>query len=187
MSAKGQDRKRTGAERWNDAVRIAYDQEDDPAPPGEESIPGPEAVLAMGDEELDKKLREAGVDLAALDAKADAACEKYKAHAAKGEAAPPSEEPEAWVASKHIASARDVRPTRRSRVALMAAVGIAAAGAVGVATYLATHNPPQKDVTPKPDAGAPPVPETPKTAEPKPTAPPTPATQTPGPDKKKGP
>ena len=186
MSAKTEGRKRTGAERWNDAVRVAYEQDDDPVLPGDEAVPGPEAILAMSDEELDRTLREAGVDLAALEAKADAAAEKYKAHLAKAEAAPPSEEPEAWVASTHIASTRDVRPTRRSRVALMAAVGIAAAGAVGVATYLATQNPPQKDVTPKPDAGAPPVPETPKTAEPKP-APPTATTPAPGSDKKKGP
>ncbi len=73
-------------------------------------------------------------------------------------------------------------------MALVAAVGIAAAGAVGVATYLATRNPPQKEVTPSRDAGAPLVPETPKTAQPKPATTTPAATETPGPDnKKKGP
>ncbi len=188
MSAKTQGRRRTGAERWNDAVRIAYERDDNPSLPDDEAIPGPEAVLAMSDEDLERKLREAGVDLAALEAKADAASEKYKARLAKAEPPPPSEEPEAWVASRRVVSTRDDRPTRRSRVALVAAVGIAAAGAVGVATYLATRNPPQKEVTPSRDAGAPPVPETPKTAQPKPATTTPAATETPGPDnKKKGP
>jgi hypothetical protein len=185
MTAKTRGRKRTAVERWNDAVRIAHEHDDASDRTEEERVPGPEAVLALSEEELDRQLREAGVDLDALHAQADAACEVYKAHVAKVDPAPPSEAPETWVMSSRSPSMRAVRPTRRSRAPLIACVAAAAAGAVGVASYLAAHNPPEKDVTPKPDAGAPPVPEAPKTVEPKPVAPPPTAPEAPSPDDKK--
>ena len=95
MSARTKGRKRTGAERWNDAVRVAFERDDDPALTEDQAIPGPEAILAMSDEDLERTLLEAGVDLAALEAKADAACAKFRAHMANADAPPPSEEPAA--------------------------------------------------------------------------------------------
>ncbi len=184
MSDKTQGPKRTGAERWNDAVRIAYERDDDPAATDAEAIPGPEEILAMSDEQIERQLREAGIDLAALDAKADLACETYKERVAKVEPAPTSEEPAAWVASRQtVPSTSRVRATR-GRVALVACAVAVAAGAVGVAAYLASRSPPQKDVTPRPDAGHAPTPEAPNTAEPKPAATTAPATT--AADQKKG-
>ena len=63
-------RKRSAVERWNHAVHEAY--LDDAA----ELM---KVVLAMTDEEVDAELVKAGVDLKALDAKADAEYERFKA------------------------------------------------------------------------------------------------------------
>ena len=69
---QGQKRARSAVDRWNHAVREAYAQP--------KVDPDARAVLEASDEEIERQLREAGVDLAAEDAKADAT---YEAAVAK--------------------------------------------------------------------------------------------------------
>ncbi len=69
---RGQKRARSAVDRWNHAVREAYAQP--------KVDPDARAVLEASDEEIERQLREAGVDLAAEDAKADAT---YEAAVAK--------------------------------------------------------------------------------------------------------
>ncbi len=63
--AQGQKRPRSEVARWNHAVREAYARTD----------PDASAMAEGSDEDLERVLREAGVDLAAEDAKADATYE----------------------------------------------------------------------------------------------------------------
>jgi uncharacterized Ntn-hydrolase superfamily protein len=147
-------------DRWNDIVREAYTV--DEAPDARE-------VLEASDEEIERQLREAGVDLTECDAKADTTYEAMVAKLAEGTSAGsprrgPQEgaarsvddgnedmggQDEAWVASTAKPSTTRV-PPRRSRMVWLA-WAVAAATATGGAAYVAAHAPHHDVETPKDD------------------------------------
>ncbi len=166
-------RERTAVELWNHAVREAHAGDD-----------GSDAsdVLEASDEEIERRLLAAGLDLAAEDA---AAAATYPAMVARLEAErrrPAADEGDApgsdvaWVAPTEL---RPLPRAPRSR-AVWLAYAIAAAAAIGGAAYVAGH----RDRNPPP-------PEEPKHEEPvvhpvdtAKVPPPAPApTERPGPDK----
>jgi hypothetical protein len=168
--------------RWNHAVREAYAGSDARADADAR------AVLEASDEEIERQLREAGFDLDAENAKADATYEamlaKHFPHAvAKASPAldPASDadqgadaEP-AWVAtteSNVVAMPR--KPTRSAWVVWLIAAALATAGAA----YVAGHRP-EPPPSPPPEAPK----EAPTTVTPKPTPPaPVPPVPAPAPE-----
>jgi len=138
IKAKRARREDTAAERWNRAVREAYTV--DAAEPSDVSD-----VLEASDEEIERQLRAAGVDLAAEDAKAAAT---YDAMIAKLEAdrrrlaavedVDGRRSDVAWVASTDVPARAAVRPARRCR-AVWLVCAVAAAAATGSAAYVAGH------------------------------------------------
>jgi hypothetical protein len=174
-------------EQWNRAVREAYEGDD---------ANDARSVLEASDEEVERRLREAGVDLDAEAASADATYEamlaKHFPHAASTASAaldPASETDEGahaepdWVAtteSNVVAMPR--KPTRSAWVVWLIAAALATAGAAYVAGHRREPPPPPEEpkeeapttVTPKPTPPAPvaPIPEpVPEPARPTPKAP----------------
>jgi hypothetical protein len=140
--------KRTGAsdvERWNRAVREANTKT--------EVAPGAKEVLEASDEEIERQLLAAGVDLEAEDAKADATYDAMIAKLGQGEPRAPRAVTDdsaddvgdrgdaAWVAE---AAPKNVVPMRRRR-AVWLAYAVAAAAATSGAAYVAAHwGPPEE-------------------------------------------
>jgi hypothetical protein len=136
----------TDVDRWNHAVRVAFDDEDDGLD---------DETDAMSDAEIEAELRAAGVDLDAFHAKMDGLYQQYVA----GAASAPEGEGVAWTKGDAPESAPD-RPRKIGRGGHVAAYGLmAAAATAGLATYLATRPPEETpDVKPK-DAEAPKAPK----------------------------
>ncbi len=163
----------SAVERWNHAVREAYVRSDVDA--------DAQAVLEASDEEIERQLLAAGVDLAAEDAKAAATYEAARAAFARGVGArvkavdDDSDDPRseaAWVAEAGPRSNVVTMP-RRTRRAAWIVYAVAAAAATGGAAYVAGH---QRVEVPHHDEPAPTPPEpTAPTANPAPPAPPAPA------------
>jgi hypothetical protein len=146
--AKGPDGT-TDVERWNHAVRIAFDED-----PGELD----DETDAMSDAEVEADLRAAGVDTDAFHAKMDALYKQYIAGAAPSErpaAKAPETDEGAWTKGEMPRSVPG-KPRKEGRGRhVVAYAAVAAAATAGVATYLATRPPPETpDVKPK-DAEAP--------------------------------
>jgi hypothetical protein len=166
----------SAVEKWNHAVREAY--ADSSAGAGVDA--GPE----LSDEEVERQLVAAGVDLAAEDAKAaatyDAVVAMLERQSASVAGDHDEEEPRsnvAWVASTATPSAA-TPPAKRSR-AVWIAYAIAAAIAVGGAAYVAGHQAPPPEppmdtpiVHPTEPTPAPTVAPTAPAPEPQPSGPP---------------
>jgi hypothetical protein len=166
---------KSAVERWNHAVREAY------AGPPEDA--DARAILEASDEEIDRQLREAGIDPAAEEMKADATYEAAIAKFGRMDLGVPTSGHTASVV--HEGGNSPSHSTRRRRVVWLAR-GAAAAAATGGAAYVAGHRPheePKKDepVVPVVDAAAPAVTSAPPAA-PAPQPPP----PVPSDDKKKG-
>jgi hypothetical protein len=148
----------SAVEKWNHAVREAYEGDD----------PGAKAVLEATDEEIDRELRAAGIDVEAEDAKAMASYEAAMAKLDARAGAGVSETQETrgdvgWV--KDSAPRGKVVPLPQRSGALWVAYVIAAAAAIGGATYVAGRQkpappPPPMDLLPPapPPSAAPPTP-----------------------------
>jgi hypothetical protein len=157
-------------EQWNRAVREAHEGDD---------ASDARSVLEASDEEVERRLREAGVDLDAEAAIADATYEamlaKHFPHAASTASAaldPASETDEGahaepdWVATTESnVVAMPKRPTRSAWVVWLIAAALATAGAAYVAGHRREPPPSPPPETPK---------EEPTTVPPKPTPPETP-------------
>jgi len=152
-------KKRTAVERWNGAVVEAE------AGAAEQALA---EVLAMSDEQVERQLALAGADVAAVDARAGAAFDAWRARAKGEEAEPPSTEGGAWVAPVEGAGRTKGVPRRgrqeRTRVIALTAAAAAAAATVGVATYLGTRAPPETPDVKTPDVG--PAPKVAPSADP---------------------
>ncbi len=169
-------RERTAVELWNHAVREAHAGDD-----------GSDAsdVLEASDDEIERQLLAAGVDLAAEDAAAGATypviVAKLEADEQHRQAAEDGDAPGgtvAWVAPTAL------RPARPRSRAVWLAYALAAAAAIGGAAYAVGHRGPEPPPEPPPHDE--PVVHPVETV-PAPPPPPAP-TQSPGPDKpEKGP
>jgi hypothetical protein len=177
MSDKAKSDKVTGeaaVEKWNRAVREAYAGDD----PSDAS-----SVLEASDEEVERQLREAGVDLDAEAAAADATYEamlaKHFPHAANKTSSnsetdvdPPSEA--AWVATTESnVVAMPKRSARSAWVVWLIAAALATAGAAYVAGHRSEPPPPPPPEEPKeePKKEEPPTTVTPQPAPPAPVTP----------------
>jgi len=138
----------SAVDKWNNVVREAY--------------AGDEAPADESDEEIERQLRAAGVDLDAEDAKADATYDAMVAKLAEHEPAADSGQVEheprsegAWVSP--AARPSFVVPTDRPSRAIWLAYAIAAAAATGGAAYVAANWAPHQE-PPNQNPPAPPLP-----------------------------
>ncbi len=169
MSEEKKSEKVTGAaavEQWNRAVREAYVADD----PSDAS-----AALEASDEEVERQLREAGVDLDAEAARADATYEamlaKHFPHAASPASAALDDAEPAWVATTESnVSPMPRKPTRSAWVVWLIAAALATAGAAYVAGHRPSPPPSPPPVAPKeaPTTVTPPTPPAPVTPVPAP-------------------
>ncbi len=154
-------KRRSATQRWNRAVAEAHAD----APPLEPGATDAEAkqalaaVLAMSDEEVERELRRAGVDLDAFGAESgrefDALMAKTGGATSEPEAAAADDEGGAWVAKVEapVSGRRGSARGRGRKGYAIAYAAAAAAATVGVTTYLATR-PPKETPDERPDASA---------------------------------
>jgi hypothetical protein len=132
------DKQTTSVERWNRAVRVAFEVTPDDLA---------DEVLAKSDAEVVAELRAGGVDVEAFDAEGDALFARLLA-AQEAEAGLGERVPEAWTSEGPPPVAR-IGLRRRNR-ALLAVAAVAAASAAGAAAYLGAQHEEEKKEKPAP-------------------------------------